>query len=226
MIADDEILRIEQLHASYMGRSTELKVVDGLDLSIRRGEIIGIAGESGSGKTTLVLAVLRLLRPPGRIQAGRVLFRPDPRREPIDLLAVDDGALRQLRWATFSYIPQGSMNVLNPVATVGRQMADTMLQHGIARAEAERRVEDALRLVSLPAATAQSFPHELSGGMRQRVVIAAAITMRPALIVADEPTTALDVNVQRQILQSLASIRRQLGTTIVLVSHDMAALAQ
>ena len=127
MIADDEILRIEQLHASYMGRSTELKVVDGLDLSIRRGEIIGIAGESGSGKTTLVLAVLRLLRPPGRIQAGRVWFRPDPRREPIDLLAVDDGALRQLRWATFSYIPQGSMNVLNPVATVGRQMCDHKL---------------------------------------------------------------------------------------------------
>jgi peptide/nickel transport system ATP-binding protein len=226
MIADDEILRIEELRASYMGRSTELKVVDGLDLSIRRGEIIGIAGESGSGKTTLVSAVLRLLRPPGRIQGGRVWFRPDPRREPIDLLAVDEGALRQLRWATFSYVPQSSMNVLNPVATVGRQMVDTMLQHGLERAEAERRIDDALRLVSLPAATAQSFPHELSGGMRQRVVIAAAITMRPALIVADEPTTALDVNVQRQILQSLARIRRQLGTTVVLVSHDMAALAQ
>src|SRR5262249_2495319 len=181
-----------------------LKVVDGLDLSIRRGEIIGIAGESGSGKTTLVAAVLRLLRPPGRIQGGRVWFRAEPGEEPVDLLAVDEGTLRRLRWARLSYVPQGSMNVLNPVATVGQEMVDTMLQHGVERAEAQERVEDALRLVNLQPGTAGRFPHELSGGMRQRVVIAAAVTMRPPLILADEPTTALDVNVQRQILLSLA----------------------
>lgn len=212
--------------ASFVTQSGELRVVDRLDLTIRRGEFLGIAGESGSGKTTLVSAVLRLLRPPGHIRAGRALFQPDPRRQPIDLLTISENGMRQLRWATLSYIPQGSMNVLNPVMTIGRQMIDTMLEHGLGRGEARRRIDEALNMVSLPLDVVARYPHELSGGMRQRVAIASAVTMRPPLIFADEPTTALDVNVQRQILQSLASIRRTLGTTIVLVSHDMAALAQ
>src|SRR5262249_6992216 len=124
-----EILRVEGLCASYRTQSGELRVVDGLDLAIRRGEFLGIAGESGSGKTTLVSAVLRLLRPPGHVRGGRVLFRPDPLRPPIDLLSVSENEMRQLRWATLSYIPQGSMNVLNPVVTIGQQMIDTMLEH-------------------------------------------------------------------------------------------------
>jgi peptide/nickel transport system ATP-binding protein len=200
--------------------------VDGLNLTIRRGELLGIAGESGSGKTTVVSAVLRLLRPPGFIRSGRALFQPDPLRPPVDLLNISENEMREMRWALLSYIPQGSMNVLNPVMAIGRQMIDTMLQHGLGRAEARRRIDDALNMVSLPADVAARYPHELSGGMRQRVAIASAVTMRPPLIFADEPTTALDVNVQRQILQSLANIRRTLGTTIVLVSHDMAAIAQ
>ena len=222
----DEILRIENLQASYMARGGELRVVAGLDLGVKRGELLGIAGESGSGKTTLVIAVLRLLQAPGVIRGGRVWFRPDPDGVPVNLLDVGERKLRELRWSTLSYIPQGSMNSLSPVSTILKQMIDTMLEHGVERRDATQRIEEALRMVNLPADTAQRYPHELSGGMRQRVIIASAITMRPPLILADEPTTALDVRVQRQILQSLVSIQRKLGTTIVLVSHDMAALAQ
>jgi peptide/nickel transport system ATP-binding protein len=222
----DEILRIENLQASYQGREAEHRVVAGLDLVVRRGELLGIAGESGSGKTTLVTSVLRLLKPPGYIRGGRAWFRPDPGAPPVDLLAIDDAALRMLLWAKLSYVPQGSMNVLNPVVSVGKQLADTLLVHGLSKAEAGERIEDAVRIVNLPPDVVDRYPHELSGGMRQRVAIAGAITMRPPLIFADEPTTALDVNVQRQILLSLLHIRRTLGTTIVLVSHDMAALAQ
>jgi len=222
----DEILRIENLQASFRGRDAEHRVVDGLDLVVRRGELLGIAGESGSGKTTLVTSVLRLLRPPGYIRGGQAWFRPDPTAAPFDLFAVEEAELRRLRWAKLSYIPQGSMNVLNPVVSVGKQLGDTLLVHGLSKAEARERIEDAVQVVNLPADVVDRYPHELSGGMRQRVAIAGAITMRPPLIFADEPTTALDVNVQRQILLSLLHIRRTLGTTIVLVSHDMAALAQ
>lgn len=225
-LAEGEILRIENLQTSYMSRSGDLRVVDELDLGVRRSELLGIAGESGSGKTTLVVSVLRLIQAPGQIRGGHVWFRPDPDGEVIDLLAIGDRQLRQLRWSAFSYIPQGSMNALSPVSTVHQQMIDTMLEHGIGRGEANRRIDEALQMVNLPSDTTKRYPHELSGGMRQRVIIAGAITMRPPLILADEPTTALDVRVQRQILQSLVSIQRKLGTTIVLVSHDMAALSQ
>lgn len=224
--SDDLILQIENLQAIYRGRGGEHRVVDGLNLVVRRGEFLGIAGESGSGKTTLVTAVLRLLRPPGQVIGGHAWFRPTPQAEPIDLLNIDEATLRRLRWSSFSYVPQGSMNVLNPVVSIREQMADTLLVHGLSRTDANGRIDEALRTVNLPADLGARFPHELSGGMRQRVAIASAITLRPPLIFADEPTTALDVNVQRQILLSLAQIRRQLGLTIVLVSHDMAALAQ
>jgi peptide/nickel transport system ATP-binding protein len=226
MSGTDDILRIEGLQVVYQGRSGEHRVVDGLDLTVRRGEFLGIAGESGSGKTTLVTAVLRLIRPPGFIRGGHAWFRPEPGGAPVDLLALDEPALRRLRWAKLSYVPQGSMNVLNPVVSIGRQMADTLLVHGLSQGEAKARIAEAVIIVNLPPDVVDRYPHELSGGMRQRVAIASAITMRPPLILADEPTTALDVNVQRQILLSLARIRQELGITTVLVSHDMAALAQ
>ena len=146
--------------------------------------------------------------------------------KPLSSLKLSESELRELRWRHLSYIPQGSMNSLNPVLRVGRQMMDTLLQHGLSGDEAYKRSVEALELVNLERKLLDSYPHELSGGMRQRVIIAAAVSMRPALIVADELTTALDVVTQRQILQELAAIRDELGATILLITHDMGVVAQ
>ena len=225
------LVEIRDVRVWYATTAGDAKVVDGVNLTIRRDEIFGLAGESGCGKSTLVEALLRLIRPPGYIPTGSITFYPDDNNvlddEPFDLLSVSEDELRKLRWRHVAYVPQGAMNALNPVMRIGDQIVDAMLAHvKMSKAEARTRMLAQLKMVGLPPGVADQYPHELSGGMKQRVTIASSVSLRPDILVADESTTALDVNVQRVILQELKEIREQLGLTIVYVSHDMAVHAE
>ena len=219
------LLEIRGLSAGLQGRRSITQVISQVDLDVRAGEILGVVGESGCGKSTLATAIMRLLVLPQVLQSGAMTLRLNDGKT-FDILQLADKELRELRWRHLSYIPQGSMNSLNPVLRVGRQMMDALLQQGLSSDDALRRSIEALELVNLAPRLLDSYPHELSGGMRQRVIIAAAVSMKPALIVADELTTALDVVTQRQILQELAAIRDELGATIILITHDMGVVAQ
>ena len=219
------LLEIRGLSAGLQGRRSITQVVSNVDLDVQPGEIMSVVGESGCGKSTLATAILRLLVLPQVLQSGSITLRLKDGAS-YDLLNLPENELRHLRWRHLSYIPQGSMNSLNPVLRVGQQMTDTLLQHGLSKEEALERSIEALEMVNLEPRLLESYAHELSGGMRQRVIIAAAVSMRPALIVADELTTALDVVTQRQILQELAAVRDELGATIILITHDMGVVAQ
>ncbi|MFG1820189.1 ABC transporter ATP-binding protein [Kribbella sp. NPDC049174] len=222
----DSVLEIEGLDVTYSTSRGDVKAVRGLDLAVRRGEILGIAGESGSGKSTLAVALLRLLKPPGKVTAGSAIFRP-AKRSPVDLLKVDGEELRVLRWSALSYLPQGSMSSLNPVMRVQDQFKDVILEHAPDRRESlPELIPKLLGQVGLEPRVARMFPHELSGGMKQRVLMAIAVALEPDLVIADEPTTALDVTIQRVILQSLADLRTDFGVTLMVISHDMGVHAQ
>ena len=216
------VLRVEGLCIHYPTRAATIRAVDGVDLELAGNEVLGLAGESGSGKSTLALGVLRLLRPPGQVVAGRVRF--DDR----DLLELDERALRELRWRQLAYIPQGSMSALNPVMRLQEHFVDTLAAHGERSQPAAMRARfaQALQSVGLEADILPRYPHELSGGMRQRVCIALALLLGPRLIIADEPTSALDVISQRVVLETLAAARRAIGASMLLIGHDMALLAQ
>jgi peptide/nickel transport system ATP-binding protein len=219
------LVEINDLRVHYRTTKGDVAAVDGVDLAIRRGEILGIAGESGSGKTTLAVALLRLLRPPGYVAGGEIVFRPRG-SPPVDLLKLDERRLRALRWRTLSYLPQGSMNSMNPVMRVADQFRDVILEHRKDRRDVDAMIRRLLRQVGLDENVARMYPHELSGGMKQRVLMAISIALEPDLVVADEPTTALDVTIQRVILQSLGDLRDQFGVTLVVISHDMGVHAQ
>lgn len=216
------ILQVENLHIHYPLRGGTIRAVDGVDFELRENEVLGLAGESGSGKSTLALGILRLLRPPGRVVAGRVRF------EGIDLPALEESELRELRWRRFAYIPQGSMSALNPVMRLQGQFVDTLAAHGERSTAAAMRARftEVLHSVGLEADILPRYPHELSGGMRQRVCIALALLLGPRLIIADEPTSALDVISQRVVLETLAAARKAIGASMLLIGHDMALLAQ
>jgi len=217
----EQLLEIKDLKAYYRTPVGVVKAVDGVSLAVEREEIFGIAGESGCGKSTLAKAALRLLKPPGYIHEGNILF------EGTDLMRLDREGLRKIRWRKISYIPQSSMNSLNPVMRIGDQIVDAILAHeNWPRDKAEERARKLVKLVGLPERCIKMYPHELSGGMKQRVIIASSIALNPRLIVADEPTTALDVVVQRGILQTLYEIKNSLGASIVLITHDMAVHAE
>jgi peptide/nickel transport system ATP-binding protein len=225
-VSDDTVLEINGLEVTYSTNRGDVKAVHDLDLSVRRGEILGIAGESGSGKSTLAVALLRLLKPPGHVTAGSVVFRPAGRK-PVDLLKVHGEELRVLRWSALSYLPQGSMNSLNPVMRIQDQFRDVILEHAPERKEAlAEMIPRLLGQVGLEPRVARMYPHELSGGMKQRVLMAICVALEPDLVIADEPTTALDVTIQRVILQSLADLRRDFGVTLMVISHDMGVHAQ
>jgi peptide/nickel transport system ATP-binding protein len=219
------LLKVEDLHIHFATPRGIARVVDGANFSIYRNEIFGIAGESGCGKTTLVEAILQVIRFPNRIAEGHVRFFPG-KGESVDLMALSPPEMKRYRWEHISYVPQGSMNSLNPVIRVGEQIVDGMTAHGVAESDAKRKVPVLLERVGLEARVARLYPHELSGGMKQRAIIASAIAMDPELIIADEPTTALDVNVQRVILETLGRLRNELGVAILTVSHDLPVHAQ
>ncbi|WP_020574865.1 ABC transporter ATP-binding protein [Actinopolymorpha alba] len=223
---DDALVEIKDLRVHYRTTQGDVPAVDGVDLTVRRGEILGIAGESGSGKSTLAVALLRLLRAPGYVAGGSIDFHPSGQPS-VDLLAMDERRLRSLRWRSLSYLPQGSMNSMNPVMRVGEQFRDVILEHAPERRnQLATMVPRLLRQVGLDEGVVRMYPHELSGGMKQRVLMAMSIALEPDLVVADEPTTALDVTIQRVILQSLGDLRDEFGVTLVVISHDMGVHAQ
>ena len=216
------ILRVRDLSIEFATDRGPLRAVDGVSFDLRRGETLGIVGESGCGKTTTVLGILRLLPPGGKIVSGQVWFDGE------DLLSLDAGALRTFRWTRLSLVFQGAMNALNPVRTIGDQIVEAIRLHapGTPKREAERRAGDLLERVGIGRQRAGDYPHTYSGGMRQRAMIALALACDPDVIIADEPTTALDVMIQAQILELLSGIARDFGMGIVLVTHDLGVVAQ
>ena len=216
------VLRVDGLRVGFDHPLGWVQAVDDVSFTLMPGERFGLAGESGSGKSTLALAILRMIKPPGRIQGGEVWLAGTR------LADLDEDGVRALRLAGIALVPQGSMNSLNPVLRVGQQIIDAFADHGqrLGRSEAERRVTGLLGEVGLPEAVARMYPHELSGGMKQRACIAIAISLRPKVIIADEPTSALDVVVQRQVMATLARVQRELGAAVILVGHDMGLMAQ
>ena len=208
--------RIEDLVVDYVTRTRTVRAVDGVSLAIAPGEIVGLAGESGCGKSTLANAVMRILRPPARLTGGRILFGG------ADIAAMDAERLRRFRCRNVSMVFQSAMNSLNPVMRVGDQFVDMMRAHErISRRDALARAGDLLDLVGIDRRRIDAYPHELSGGMRQRVVIGMALALRPELVVMDEPTTALDVVVQREILQQVRELQRELGFAVLFITHDL-----
>jgi peptide/nickel transport system ATP-binding protein len=216
------VLRVEGLRVSYAHARGTVRAVDDVSFALRPHERFGLAGESGSGKSTMALAILRMIKPPGRIDGGEVWL------EDIALSTLTPDAIRRLRLAGIAMVPQGSMNSLNPVARIRDQIADAIADHGgrLSRRVLAARVGSLLSEVGLPPETAAKYPHELSGGMKQRACIAIAICLRPKVIIADEPTSALDVVVQRQVMETLGRVQAELGAAIILVGHDMGLMAQ
>lgn len=214
---------MNDLFAFYESPRGVIRAVDGVNFRVSENEVFGICGESGCGKSTLARAILRLLKYPGYIKSGEIIF------ENTDLVKLDEEKLRRIRWEKISYIPQSSMNALNPVKRIFDQFFDLMNDHrgrNIKKSEARQKIRDLLESVGLSPEVANMYPCELSGGMRQRVIIAMSIALAPSLIIADEPTTALDVIVQRGIIQLLKDIKDKLNASLILISHDMAVQAQ
>jgi peptide/nickel transport system ATP-binding protein len=221
--AGDDLLRVENLSIHFPSGSTTVRAVDDVSLHVKRGEIVGLVGESGCGKSTLGMSLLRLVQSPGEIVAGRIVF--DGR----DFVPLPERELRRLRGQQISLIVQDALAVMNPVTRVGEQLTEVIRDHvAVPRAERRQRAVDGLRSVGFPRpeASVRSYPHQLSGGMQQRVSIAQSMLLGPRLIVADEPTTALDVTVQAQVLNLLKDARTERGTSIVLITHDLAAVAE
>ena len=218
----EPILCVEGLRVAFDHPQGPVPAVDDVGFALAPGERFGLAGESGSGKSTLALAILRMIKPPGRIAAGEVWLAGQR------LADLDDEGIRAVRLAGIALVPQGSMNSLNPVLRIGRQIADTLADHGLrlGRTEQERRIKALLADVGLPQTVSRMYPHELSGGMKQRACIAIAISLRPKVIIADEPTSALDVVVQRQVIATLARVQQDLAAAVVLIGHDMGLMAQ
>ncbi len=210
------VLHVEGLWVDYFTRGRRLRVVQDVSFAIERGEMLGLAGESGSGKSTVALAVARLLRPENAAVGGMV------RLNGTDFLALVGEGLRQTRWKSVALVSQSAMNALNPVINIFRQFDDMLTAHGYTDAVQNRhRAAELLDLVDLPEQVLNRFPHQLSGGMKQRVVIALALALHPDLIIMDEPTTALDVIVEREILSKVKTLQRQLGFSVLFITHDL-----
>ena len=221
-LADDVLLSVQDLRTHFFTRAGVVKAVDGVGFDLRRGETLGVVGESGSGKSVTALSIMRLVASPGRVVGGRIVF--DGR----DLLTLDARELRRLRGAVIGMIFQDPMTALNPVFSIGYQIAESLKLHrGMNGRQAEDRAAELLERVGIPAPRKRlkDYPHSFSGGMRQRVMIAMALACDPKLIIADEPTTALDVTIQAQILDLLRGLRRDFDTSVLLITHDLGVVA-
>jgi peptide/nickel transport system ATP-binding protein len=222
-MAEGALLAVEHLTTVFDTPRGPVPAVNDVSLEIRAGETLGLVGESGSGKSVTALSILRLVQPPGRIAGGRIVFKND------DLLTFDDRAMQRVRGAGIALIFQEPMTALNPVFRVGDQIAETLLVHGRAsRRGARAKAIDLLRAVRIadPGSRASDYPHQLSGGMRQRVLIAMALACEPSLVIADEPTTALDVTIQAEILDLLREMKAALNLSLLLITHDLGVIAE
>jgi peptide/nickel transport system ATP-binding protein len=218
-----DVLQVRDLRVWYHTPRGAVKAVDGVSFVLKEHERFGLVGESGSGKSTVALALMRLIRPPGRIEGGQVIL------DGVDVLSLPEEQVRQLRLAVIALVAQGAMNSLNPVLRVREQIVDAIRDHDggkLSKREADARVASLLQQVGLEPSVADRFPHELSGGMKQRVCTAIAISLKPRVILADEPTSALDVVVQRQVMETLRRVQEELGASVLLVGHDMGLMAQ
>ncbi|HEX5833605.1 MAG TPA: ABC transporter ATP-binding protein [Pyrinomonadaceae bacterium] len=217
------LLEVNDLRTHFPTRAGLVRAVDGVSFHLDRGELLGLVGESGCGKSMTALSVMRLIAPPGRIVSGEVLF------DGKDLLRLSDAEMRQMRGDDIAMIFQDPMTSLNPVYTVGEQIAEALRLHRkLSRKDARQATIDAMREVAIPdpARRSDDYPHQLSGGMRQRVMIAMALACNPKLLIADEPTTALDVTIQAQILELLNELRKQRDLAVLLITHDLGVVAE
>jgi len=218
----DMVLDVKDLRVHYATPTGDVIACNGINFQVYRGETLGLVGESGCGKTTAAMGILRLVQPPGRIVHGQVLL------DGTDVMSLDERQLRQVRWRQIALIPQGAMNSLNPVMRVKDQIADGIQTHEGKQPQAalKERILELLTMVGLPSRVYTMYPHELSGGMKQRVCIAMAIALHPSLVIADEPTSALDVVVQRVIAQTMLEVKERLNVSMILIGHDMGLQAQ
>jgi peptide/nickel transport system ATP-binding protein len=214
------VLSLRDLHVTYRTSGGDVPAVRGVDLEVAKGEVVGLAGESGCGKSTIAASILRLLPPKTKVE-GTILLDGQ------DMLTLTPGRLRAVRWAGASIVFQGAMHALNPVQRVGDQIAEAIIVHGQAsEREAKVRVGALMEQVGMPPRRMDDYPHELSGGQRQRVMIAMALSCNPSLVIADEPTTALDVMVQAQVLRLMKQLQRDLGLSMIFITHDLSVLVE
>lgn len=217
----ETMLEVKDLKAGYDTAKGCVRAVDGVSFTLRRGEFLGIAGESGCGKSTLAYAVMRLLRDNARIESGNVLFKGK------DFATMPVAEVKAHRWTDMAMVFQSAMNALNPVLSVGAQLTDAVHAHRkVRKAEAEAMAVEMLKLVDINADRLKSYPHQLSGGMKQRVMIAMALILKPELLIMDEPTTALDVVVQRSIIEKIEDLRSRLGFSVIFITHDLSLLVE
>lgn len=215
------MLEVQNLRTYYKTNLGSLKAVDGVSFTLQKGEILGLVGESACGKTTLALSVVRLLPPAARVIAGKVMFDGQ------ELLSKTENEMRDIRWKKISIIFQGALNSLNPVLTVKEQISEAILAHEkVGKQDTDERIDGLFKAVGLEATRKGNFPHEFSGGMKQRVMIAMALACNPEVVIADEPTTALDVIVQYQILELIRSLRDKLQISMILITHDLSVVAE
>jgi oligopeptide/dipeptide ABC transporter ATP-binding protein len=219
----NKVLEVRNLKTSFFTGRGVVKAVDDVSFSLAKGETLGLVGESGCGKSVTAMSIARLISPPGRVVGGQILFNGQ------DLLGFSEPEMRRVRGAQISMVFQEPMTALNPVLEVGFQIAEAVVAHEkVSRKQAWERAVESMRAVSIPdpEKRAKDYPHHLSGGMRQRVMIAMALVCRPTLLIADEPTTALDVTIQAQILELLDSLRHQYNLSMILISHDLGVIAE
>ncbi len=218
----DAVLKVRKLQVSYYTDSGRAKALDSVDLTLQAGEKLGLVGESGSGKSTMALAMMRMIKAPGRIEGGQVIV------DGTDLTSLSEKDMLKARLSKIAYIPQGAMNSLNPVIRIGAQLMDALRAHmpRMPRGQMLERCYQALESVELKRDVFKMYAHELSGGMKQRVCIAIGILLQPKVIIADEPTSALDVVTQRQVMETIDRVQKQLGAAVILIGHDMGLMAQ
>ncbi len=217
----DPLLEVDDLSVDYLTDTADVRAVNEVSFTVDPGEFLGIVGESGCGKSTLLFAVAQLLSPPGEVAGGRVLFRGS------DMVRLGRGELQSMRWRDYSIVMQSAMNALNPMKSIAAQFKDTLQAHGTDAADdIRRRSTEVMELVGIDPAHLQSYPHQLSGGMRQRAMIAMALLFTPQLVIMDEPTSALDVVAQQSLMTKIKDLQRSLGFAVIFVTHDMSVVSR